>query len=238
MKLPVPLNADGSGAMFNRIAHRYDLLNRLMSFGIDRIWRRKLLAALPPNGLFLDVATGTADVAIEIARSRSETNIIGLDPSVGMLDVGRRKIAHLNLTDRVELVEGDAQAMPYPDNHFHASCISFGIRNVPNRQLGLQEMARITKPGGQVVVLELSEPRGGLLSAFARFHVHHIVPRLGALISGDKEYRYLQQSIAAFPAAEDFSAMMAKAGLVDVTYERLTLGTAHLYVGTVPGNEG
>ena len=97
MKPPMPLNADGSGAMFNRIAHRYDLLNRLMSFGIDRIWRQKLLAALPPNGLFLDVATGTADVAIEIARSRSETNIIGLDPSVGMLDVGRKKVEQLKL---------------------------------------------------------------------------------------------------------------------------------------------
>ena len=227
-------HADGSGAMFDRIARRYDLLNRLMSFGIDKIWRRKLLAALPNHGQILDVATGTADVAIAIAQQDNEISVTGLDPSVGMLEVGIEKVHGHGLNKRVTLEVGDAQKMPYGDNSFSGSCISFGIRNVPNRLLGLKEMVRVTAPGGQVVVLELSEPKGGIMAAFARLHVHYIVPFLGALISGDKEYRYLQTSIQAFPPAAQFAKLMEEAGLEHVTAQRLTFGTAHLYVGSVP----
>ena len=232
MKDLVPV--DGSGAMFDRIARRYDLLNRLMSFGIDRIWRRKLLAALPREGRILDVATGTADVAIAIAEQGENYTVMGLDPSVGMLEVGVQKVYANGLQDQVQLEVGDAQSMEYPDDHFAGACISFGIRNVPDRGLGLSEMVRVTEPGGQVVVLELSEPKGGLMAGLARFHVHHVVPLLGALISGDKEYRYLQKSIEAFPSAQSFVQMMEAAGLESVTAERLTFGTAHLYVGHVP----
>lgn len=226
--------ADGSGAMFDRIAKRYDLLNRLMSFGIDRIWRKKLLNALPSSGRILDVATGTADVAIAIADTNDTLHVTGLDPSVGMLEVGVRKVHDNALQDQITLEVGDAQDMTYPDNHFSGSCISFGIRNVPDRLLGLSEMVRVTEPGGTVVVLELSEPKGGLMASLARFHVHHMVPFMGAIISGDKEYRYLQKSIQAFPDAPEFVSMMEAAGLVDVVAERLTFGTAHLYVGRVP----
>lgn len=227
-------HADGSGAMFDRIARRYDLLNRLMSFGIDKIWRRKLLAALPKHGHILDVATGTADVAIAIARQDQGITVTGLDPSVGMLEVGVEKVHACGLKKRVSLEVGDAQKMPYNDNQFAGSCISFGIRNVPDRTLGLSEMVRVTEPGGQVVVLELSEPKGGIMAMLARFHVHHVVPFLGALISGDKEYRYLQKSIQAFPESSTFVGMMQKAGLENVSAKRLTFGTAHLYVGHVP----
>ena len=226
--------ADGSGAMFDRIAKRYDLLNRLMSFGIDRIWRRKLLNALPKEGRVLDVATGTADVAIAIADSNEALNVIGLDPSVGMLEVGVKKVYGYGLQDQISLEVGDAQEMTYPDDHFAGACISFGIRNVPDRLLGLSEMVRVTQPGGTVVVLELSEPKGGIMAGLARFHVHHMVPFMGAVISGDKEYRYLQKSIQAFPDAPDFVKMMEEAGLTEVTAERLTFGTAHLYIGRVP----
>ncbi len=227
-------HADGSGAMFDRIARRYDLLNRLMSFGIDKIWRRKLLAALPKHGHILDVATGTADVAIAIARQDQGITVTGLDPSVGMLEVGVEKVHACGLKKRVSLEVGDAQKMPYDDNQFAGACISFGIRNVPDRTLGLSEMVRVTEPGGQVVVLELSEPKGGIMAMLARFHVHHVVPFLGALISGDKEYRYLQKSIQAFPESSTFVGMMQKAGLENVSAKRLTFGTAHLYVGHVP----
>lgn len=223
--------ADGSGGMFDRIAPRYDLLNRLMSFGIDRRWRRRLLAAMPAEGPLLDVATGTADVALALARKSDAISAIGLDPSVGMLDVGRDKIARAQLGARVALVEGDAQAMPFDDHRFAGSCIAFGIRNVPDRAAGLREMARVTRPGGPVVILELSEPRGGPMAALARLHVHHIVPRLGALLSGDSEYRYLQASIADFPPADAFCDIMRAAGLSDVVAHRLTFGTAHLYIG-------
>ena len=226
--MPDP-RSDGSGAMFDRIARRYDLLNLLMSFGLDRRWRRELIAALElsENGRALDVATGTADVAIGIARAIAVAQVVGLDPSDGMLAVGRDKVAAANLDDRVELVAGDAEDMPFADDTFDAACISFGIRNVPDRAGGLREMGRVTRPGGVVAVLELAEPRGAL----ARFHVGAVVPRLGALISGDREYRYLRKSIAAFPPPEEFAALMQGSGLTDVHWRPMSFAAANLYIG-------
>lgn len=227
---------NGSGQMFDRIAKRYDRLNRIMSFGIDRRWRRKLVAALGDLSAadeVLDVATGTADVALAIAK-RTEASVVGLDPSTGMLDVGRAKVTKRVLDDRVSLVEGDGQDLPFEDDRFAGAVISFGIRNVPDRDACLREMARTVRPGGRVIVLELSEPtKRGPIGAAARFHVHHVVPRLGAWLSGDKEYRYLQQSVAAFPPAADFVEQMENAGLNAVSATALTFGVAHLYVGTV-----
>ncbi|MCB9537134.1 MAG: ubiquinone/menaquinone biosynthesis methyltransferase [Myxococcales bacterium] len=219
--------ADGSGAMFDRIAHRYDLLNRLMSFGLDRGWRRRLVDAMPDAGALLDVATGTADVALALADAHPSTTVVGLDPSAGMLGVGQSKIAERGLAHRVTLTEGDAQAMPFADATFAGCTIAFGIRNVPDRLAGLREMARVTAPGGPVALLELAEPA----FAPARFHVHHVVPRLGAWLSGAKEYRYLQRSVAAFPPPDAFAALMRAAGLRDVEVHRMTFGAAHLYVG-------
>jgi demethylmenaquinone methyltransferase/2-methoxy-6-polyprenyl-1,4-benzoquinol methylase len=222
---------DGSGLMFDRIAPRYDLLNRLMSFGIDRSWRRLLMRSMPLEGALLDVATGTADVAIALARLSNSTTLVGLDPSAGMLEVGRAKVQAAGLGSRIDLVEGDAQAMPFSDNAFAGSSIAFGIRNVPDRLLGLREMARVTAPGGPVAVLELSEPRGGPMAALSRLHVHHVVPFMGSLLSGHDEYRYLQASIQAFPPPDAFCELMRDAGLTQVKATRLTFGTAHLYVG-------
>ena len=229
-------SADGSGAMFDKIAKRYDLMNRLISFGLDTLWRVKLLKALGPltsDDTVLDVASGTADVALAIANKVKGIHVKGLDPSSGMLEVGRQKTQRASLNDYVDLVVGDAQAMPFEDNTFAASCISFGIRNVPDRLLGLREMTRTTRPGGRVVVLELSEPRGGMMAPFTRFHIHHLVPWLGSLLSGSKEYRYLQASIAAFPAPDAFAQLMEEAGLTDVEVHPMTFGVAHLYVGHV-----
>lgn len=227
-------SADGSGLMFDQIARRYDLLNRVISLGLDQSWRTKLINALPREGELLDVATGTADVALSIAQRAPKSTLTGLDPSVGMLDVGREKVARRGLQERVTLDVGDALAMPYADNRFEGCCVAFGIRNFPDRLQGLKEMARVTKSGGPVAILELSEPRGGLLAPFTRFHVHHVVPRLGALLSGNKEYRYLQRSVAAFPPPEQFKGLMEEAGLRDVEVSRMTFGVAHLYVGYAP----
>ncbi len=223
----------GSGAMFDRIAGKYDRLNRIISLGMDRGWRDRLVRAmqLPKSARVLDVATGTADVAIAIADMHGDAEVIGLDPSANMLEVGRAKIGSYG--DRIRLVCGDAQALPFPDAHFDGACISFGIRNVPDRAKGLAEMRRVVKPGGRVVVLELGEPKGGPMAFFARLHVHHIVPRLGAYLSRAPEYRYLQRSIAAFPQPEEFAAMMGVAGLSEVTIERLAFGAAHIYCGRV-----
>lgn len=228
---------EGSGGMFDRIAGRYDFLNRVISLGLDQSWRRKLVRALnlsaESQGQVLDVATGTADVALAIHKSFPQLKLVGLDPSVEMLKVGRDKVAAAELSEAIELVEGDAQSMAdFADDQFLGSCISFGIRNVPDRLQGLKEMARVTKPGGKVVILELAEPRKGLLAPFARFHIHYVVPKIGAFLSGDKEYEYLQRSIAAFPPAEDFAEIMREAGLKDVSYKALTFGAVTLYVGT------
>jgi len=226
-------DADGSGRMFDQIARRYDLLNRVISLGLDQRWRRQLLDAMPRDGEVLDVATGTADVALSIAQRHPATRLVGLDPSAGMLGVGREKVARRGLEARVRLEEGDALSMPYEDGRFAGSCVAFGVRNFPDRLRGLREMARVTRPGGVVAVLELSEPRGGLLAPLARLHVHHVVPWLGALLSGNSEYRYLQRSVAAFPPPAEFCGLMEAAGLRDVRVTRMPFGVAHLYVGVV-----
>jgi demethylmenaquinone methyltransferase / 2-methoxy-6-polyprenyl-1,4-benzoquinol methylase len=227
--------ADGGGAMFDAIAARYDLLNRVLSLGLDRGWRRALVEALAlgPNDEVLDLATGTGDVALDIARSHKDTRVVGVDPSAGMLAVGRDKVARAGLDERITMLEGDAQALPFADDRFAAACIAFGIRNVPDRALGLAELARVTRPGGRVVVLELGEPRSGLLAHGVRFHIRQVVPRLGALLSGASEYRYLQRSVTAFPAPEAFAAMMADASMTVEPPSPLGFGAAWLYTGTV-----
>ena len=230
----------GSGAMFDRIAHRYDLLNRVLSLGIDQRWRRRTIDSLglggaAGGGRLLDLATGTGDLAIMAARRQPGLRVVGVDPAVLMLERARSKVARAGLADRVELVPGDAESLPFEAGSFDGVSIAFGIRNVPDRAAGLAEMRRVTRPGGRIAVLELSEPRGGgPLSRLARFHVHTLVPWIGALLSGEREYRYLQTSIAAFPPSEEFAGMMEATGLVVERVERLTFGVCHLYVARRP----
>lgn len=229
----------GSGAMFDRIAPRYDLLNRILSLGIDQRWRRRAVRALaldgrPAPARVLDLATGTGDLALLIARTHPAARVEGLDPARRMLAEAGRKVDEAGLGDRIRLTVGDAETLPYPDATFDGVTIAFGIRNVPDRARGLREMQRVTRPGGRVVVLELSEPRGGPLGRLARFHVHTMVPWIGALLSGEREYRYLQRSIAAFPPAAAFEAMMREAGLEVLATRPLTFGVCHLYVAAVP----
>ncbi len=223
---------EGSGAMFDGIARRYDLVNRVISLGIDQNWRRQTVAALrlQPGSRILDLATGTADLAIMVARTEPACTVVGLDPSTGMLEVGREKLLKHGLAERVELVAGDAEQLPFPDASFDGVCMAFGIRNVPDRDRALCEMARVTRPGGRIAILELSEPRGGMIAPLARFHIHTVVPYLGALLSGQREYHYLQRSIAAFPPADEFTRRIAAAGLEPVETRPLTFGVCHLYV--------
>lgn len=203
---------DGSGAMFDRIARRYDLLNALMSLGLDRLWRRRAARALEPRAgeRFLDVATGTGDLARAILRRAPGAEVVGLDPSRAMLARAAAKLP------RATFVPGDARDLPFPDASFDGVSIAFGIRNVPDRPAALAEMARVLRPGGRLVILELNEPT----NALARFHVHHVVPLFGA------EYRYLQRSIAAFPPPERVAAEIG----LPVHVTRLTLGVASLFV--------
>jgi len=157
------------------------------------------------------------------------SSVVGSDPSAGMLEVGREKVARGGLSARITLEQGDAQALPFADASFDGVTMAFGIRNVPDRVAALREMHRVTRAGGRVGVLELAEPD----NPFARLHVHHIVPRLGAFISGAKEYRYLQTSIEAFPPPDAFCELMRAAGFVRTDVHRLAFGAAHIFVGTV-----
>ncbi|HHH11862.1 MAG TPA: bifunctional demethylmenaquinone methyltransferase/2-methoxy-6-polyprenyl-1,4-benzoquinol methylase UbiE [Sorangium sp.] len=223
---------DGSGAMFNRIADRYDLLNRVLSLGLDRGWRRKLVAALTLEHCHrvLDLATGTGDVALAIARTRDHIQVVGIDPSARMLAVGQRKVAAAGFTARIQLVAGDAQQLALEDDSFDGCCMAFGIRNVKDRGAALREMVRVTRSGGRVVILELCEPPAGPLGALARLHVHHAVPRIGRWLTGDSAYAYLQQSMQAFPAPAVFREQLTTAGLQVIQLQRLGFGAATLFV--------
>lgn len=225
---------DGSGAMFDQIAARYDFMNRVISLGIDQSWRKKTARALAlsAGARVLDLATGTADLAIQVARACPSATVLGLDPSPRMLEIGRAKLQRAGLSERVELGPGDAQNLDLSDRSFDGVCIAFGIRNVPDRRRALSEMARVTKVGGRVAILELSEPTDGILSPIARFHVHRVVPYLGALLSGTRQYRYLQSSIEAFPPAHEFVQILGEVGLQVLEARALTFGACHLYVGT------
>jgi demethylmenaquinone methyltransferase/2-methoxy-6-polyprenyl-1,4-benzoquinol methylase len=227
----------GSGAMFDGIAARYDVLNRLMSLGADQRWRRRAVTALNlrPGLRVLDLATGTADVALEIVRQEAGVSVVGVDPSPAMLAIGRSKVLQRGLSASIELLEGDAEKLPFPAGSFDGVTMAFGIRNVPDRLAALREMARVVRPGGRICILELGEPKAGPLSWAARFHVRWAVPRLGALLSGSSEYAYLQRSMALFPGPAEFAGMVAAAGLSVRSSTPLALGACHLFVAEVPG---
>jgi demethylmenaquinone methyltransferase/2-methoxy-6-polyprenyl-1,4-benzoquinol methylase len=183
----------------------------------------------------LDVATGTGDLAIEAALENPGIEVTGLDLVPGMLELGRGKIRKRGLEGRVRLVEGDALALPFDDGSFDTASIAFGIRNIPDRGAALREMARVVVPGGRVLVLELTTPRGGLLRALYALYLRGLLPIIGRVVSGDsRAYGYLAESIMEFPSPEEFAGTMRRAGLSDVSASPLTFGVAHLHEGTVP----
>lgn len=218
--------------MFDKIAGRYDLLNRVMSLGMDVSWRKKAVAALAlrEGDHVLDLATGTADLAIAITHANASLSVTGLDPSVNMLEIGREKAARLGLQDRITFIEGDAQALPFESHTFDGVSMAFGIRNVPNRLAALKEIARVLRPSRHVCILELAEPGSGWLGSVAKWYVHSIIPALGAMLSGADEYRYLQRSIEAFPSAMDFGKLIEQAGLELMKVQTLGFGACNLYV--------
>jgi len=194
--------------MFDRIARRYDFLNRLLSLRQDVRWRGKLAQHLPEgkNQIILDVATGTADVLLSLIKMNQHINRgIGLDMAREMLESGRKKIREQSYQDRLQLLPGDSQYLPFNSHSFNAVTIAFGIRNVMDIGLGLSEMLRVLKPGGRLLVLEFSLPRNRLFRKFYLFYFRRILPVLGGLISGDAQaYHYLNQTVEKFPFGEDF----------------------------------
>jgi demethylmenaquinone methyltransferase/2-methoxy-6-polyprenyl-1,4-benzoquinol methylase len=231
---PLPVDKADTPRMFTSIARRYDFLNHALSLNIDRRWRRDLIAALnvARGEVVLDVATGTGDVAIELARRTQASSIAGLDPSPGMLAVAQEKLSAAGTAEgRIQLVEGDALALPFPDASFDVVTIAFGLRNLPDYERGVNEMARVLRPGGRLAVLEFLPPAGIARLVF-RSYIATILPVVGRAISGSPEaYRYLASSIGSFIPAEDVRSLLAGAGLEAVTTRRLTAGIAGLHRG-------
>jgi demethylmenaquinone methyltransferase / 2-methoxy-6-polyprenyl-1,4-benzoquinol methylase len=226
--------------MFGNIAPRYDLLNHLLSLNIDRYWRWRTTQLAPPRGSapILDVCTGTGDLALAYDRAAGHTApIIGSDFCLPMLLPARAKSRRLKASDRVRFIEADTQKLPFPDNTFQLTTVGFGLRNVTDTDKGLAEMARVTQPGGRVVILEFSQPRHWLFGRIYRAYFRWILPKVGQLISRSKDnaYNYLPASVMQFPDGEALAEKLRRHGLVEVVFYPFTFGIATLYIGTKPG---
>ena len=222
--------------MFDTISGNYDRLNRIISFGIDIKWRKKVLQIVTqsnPNTI-LDIATGTGDLAILMAQTNAG-KIIGLDISAGMLELGKKKILDKNLSSRIEMVLADSENMPFEDNYFDAITVAFGVRNFQNLDKGLKEMFRVLKPGGKLVVLEFSKADAGILSALFNFYMNKVTPAIGKLFAKNKDaYQYLNDSVQAFPEGQTFLNIMHDAGFTQTYLIKLSLGICTIYCGSKP----
>lgn len=229
--------AEAIERMFDDVAPRYDFLNRVLSLGIDQYWRTqavRLLADEQPARI-LDVATGTADLAIKAERKLHPREVVGIDLSAKMLSHGRDKLERLGLASRISLVQGDAENLPFPDDSFDAALVAFGVRNFEDLNAGLRGIHRVLRPGTALVVLEFSRPRTPPIKQLYAWYSRHILPRIGGAISPNEgAYEYLPNSVAAFPDGPDFLERMAESGFTDLLWRPLTFGIASLYRGTVP----
>lgn len=220
--------------MFDNISHKYDFLNHLLSLGIDKIWRRKAINYLKEDQpkQILDIATGTGDFAIQALKINPD-KVTGVDISVGMLDMGRKKLKKMKLDDRIELLTGDSEGLQFDDNTFDAVIVAFGVRNFENLESGLSDMLRVVKEGGKVVVLEFSKPRYFPFKQLYNFYFNSILPRIGRLVSKDSSaYTYLPDSVKSFPDGDNFLNVLKKVGYKETKCKTLTFGISSIYIGT------
>lgn len=221
--------------MFDKIAFKYDFLNRFLSAGIDVRWRKKAineLRTLQPINV-LDVATGTGDVAILTYNMLKPEKITGIDISAGMLEVGRKKIEKLSLQDYITLVKGDSETILFDNDHFDAITVAFGVRNFENLEKGLGEMLRVLKPGGKLVVLEFSRPKQFLFKGFYNLYMQTIAPGFGQLFAKNKEaYKYLNDSVQHFPEGQSFVEILKTVGFRETYSKKLTMGICTIYCGS------
>lgn len=220
--------------MFNNISKEYDILNRVISFGIDVSWRKKIVKILKSKNpsTILDVATGTGDLAIAMVKTNAQ-KIIGLDISKGMLDVGIEKIKNRNLNNTIEMVIGDSENLKYENDFFDAVTVSFGVRNFESLDSGLSEIFRVLKPNGSLVILETSNPTKFPFKQFYRFYSKFILPSIGKIFSKDKvAYNYLSESSAEFPYGEKFNNILKKIGFTNIVDFPQTFGVATIYVAS------
>ncbi len=220
--------------MFDNIAYRYDFLNRFLSAGIDVQWRKKAIRQLKdvhPKKI-LDVATGTADVAIMTARILHPDKIIGIDISDGMLALGRKKIEKLGLGNLIELLNGDSETINFEDNSFDAVTVAFGVRNFQHLEQGLSDIKRVLKPGGKLVVLEFSKPKAIGIRQLYNVYMNVVAPRVGKIFSKNRNaYKYLDESIKKFPEGENFTTILDKLGYTHTYCKPLSFGICSLYCG-------
>ena len=217
--------------MFDNISEDYDGLNRVISLGIDVSWRKKVVKLVGENNpqQILDIATGTGDLALMMSQLNPE-KIVGLDISEGMLQVGRQKVAKAKLTDKIEMIVGDSENIPFPDNTFDAITVSFGVRNFENLDKGLTEILRVLKPGGKFVVLETSNPTKFPFKQGYKLYTNFILPIIGKLFSKDKvAYSYLSESANSFPFGEAFNNILQKNGFKNAKNIPVTFGVASIY---------
>ncbi|MCW3073258.1 MAG: ubiE [Flaviaesturariibacter sp.] len=220
--------------MFDKIAGRYDFMNRFLSVGIDIIWRKKAIALFKKDKpqLMLDVATGTADMALRAAKVLAPEKIIGIDISPKMLEIGREKIAAQNLGTKIELLSGDSETINFADGTFDAVMVAFGVRNFERLEKGLSEILRVMKPGAQLVVLEFSKPRLPVVRQLYNLYMGRIAPQLAKWLAQNKKaYQYLNESAQAFPDRQQFVTILDKVGYHHTSYKPLSLGICCIYVG-------
>jgi demethylmenaquinone methyltransferase / 2-methoxy-6-polyprenyl-1,4-benzoquinol methylase len=222
-------------SMFDQIAFRYDFLNRFLSGGIDVYWRKKAikeLISLQPKKM-LDVATGTADVAIMSAKFLKPETIVGIDISEGMLQLGRKKVANLLLNKQIALYQGDSEAINFATGTFDAITVAFGVRNFEDLRKGLDEMKRVLKPGGKLVVLEFSKPKQSVVKGLYNLYMRLVAPRIGKLVSKNGDaYKYLNDSVQKFPEGDDFLTIMNDVGYTATYLKKLTGGICTIYCGS------
>ena len=219
--------------MFNNISKRYDLLNHILSLGIDILWRKKAIKMLKPYKpkLILDIATGTGDFAIE-ALALDPDQVIGVDISEGMLAMGKEKIKKKGLEDKITLEMGDSEKLLFEDNKFDAVIVSFGVRNFENLEAGLRDMYRVLKPGGTTVIVEFSKPETFPLKQGYNFYFKSVLPIIGKLISKDNAaYTYLPESVQQFPYGKQFLAILDKVGFKQTRCKKLAFGISSIYIG-------
>jgi len=220
--------------MFDSIAKKYDFLNRFLSLGIDQGWRKKAIAYLKDKKInhLLDIATGTADMALMAYQQVHPTKITGIDISEGMMQYGRIKIEQKGLADKIQLSQGDSTAIPFEKGHFDGAMVAFGVRNFANLEKGLQEINRVLTPGSKLVILEFSQPTSFWFKPIYTFYMKWVTPTIGKLFSGNKAaYTYLNESVIAFPEGAAFLSILAQAGFKNVSQQKLSLGICSIYYG-------
>lgn len=220
--------------MFDSIAPSYDFMNRAMTFGIDKLWRRRAVRMVARTKPFriLDIATGTGDLAIKLARNTTADEVIGVDLSEKMLEVGRKKVERTGLTHCVSFRQADCLVLPFEDASFDCITVAYGVRNFANILDGYKEMYRVLRPGGTLCVVELSTPRGRFVKPLYDFYTRRMIPWLGQIVSKDvRAYSYLPESIAAVAQGDEMLGLMARAGFTDTRCRRMTFGTCSIYTG-------